>query len=450
MPPYDFIKIIEARNKNFLWEGGVAKIAHHSIIGEYDQGGIRYKDITSLVKAMSLKFVLRLNNHDISNSMCIPKYWMKQLFNIPTDGNNPESRYVAAFFDRQLNILNCKFRLPKKSKWKGHPFYYDALVNYERLLELHPSSYETIMSIPLWYNKDLGTSFDASLSKLGVNYISDVVKWKEEEQCIQVSDVLLAKKVLLLKNKLTPKIRDLVSKNSNKAVVIYPIQSISYKNKDIPVNKLDAKNIYDILISAKIRLPRGLLGWCMDFELSDMQIKTALNFVQKSSPSTWDRVFQYKISTNILPTNEYLKRYKVKESDLCDLCLLECDTVVHRLYDCEVVSRVVCQILDTLHVKCLQPKDISLVEYLFGKVGNDYLALNHVILELKKCIFYSDLIQLSCPGFIEMFMGKIRTLIIKEKIMYQRKNSYLKFEEKWTDYIYIYDFRGPDKIWPFQ
>ena len=39
IPPPEFIKIIEEKNKNFLWGGGVAKIAHNSIIGDYQEGG---------------------------------------------------------------------------------------------------------------------------------------------------------------------------------------------------------------------------------------------------------------------------------------------------------------------------------------------------------------------------------------------------------------------------
>ena len=449
VPPCDFIKIIEARNKNFLWEGGVAKIAHHSIIGDFDQGGIRYKDITATIKSMNLKFILRLNCHINTNSMCLPKYWIKQFFNIPTECQDIESRYLSDFFDNQLNILDCKFRLPKKSKWTGHPFYYDTLVNYEMLLESQPNSYESNMSIPLWFNKELDTKFDVRLSKLGINYISDLVKYVANGQGNRPSDFLTTKRVMLLKNKLNPKIQRMVTENSRKTVVIYPFQTVSYKNDDKTLSRLEAKNFYDLLILSKIRLPRGLLGWCMEFELSDQQIKTALNFVQKCSPSIWDRAFQYKISTNTLPTNEYLKRYHVKDSDLCDFCLLECDTVVHRLYDCEVVSRVVRHILNTLHVTCLQPGDISLVEYLFGKIGKDHLALNHIILELKKTIFYSNRTQLSCPGFVELFLCKIRALMIKEKIMFQKRGGYSTFEEKWKDYVFIYDFRGPDKLWPF-
>ena len=442
------MKIIEARNKEFLWESGVAKIAHHSIIGDYNQGGIRYKDIAATVKSMNLKFVIRLSSHVTTNSMCLPKYWMKKLFNIPIESNDLESQYITSFLDNQLNILNCRFKLPKKSKWKGHPFYYEALVNYELLLENFPKSYESIMSIPLWFNKELNTRFDASLSKLGFNYIIDLFNYTEDRVCHEPSEIFLRNKVAHLKNILDPRIKRIVIENSMKTVIIHPFQTISVRNQDRTLSKLESRNIYDILIANKIRLPRGFLNWCLEFELSDLQIKTALNFAQQCSPSIWDRVFQYKILTNILPTNEYLKRYHVKESNMCDLCMIECDTIVHRLYECEVVSRLLCQILDTLHKKCSQTKEISLVEYLFGKVGKKYLALNHIILELKKQIFYSDSILLSYHGFPEMFECKVRALMIKEKIVFQRKNGYDIFEDKWRDFTYIYDFRGPDILWP--
>ena len=68
------------------------------------------------------------------------------------------------------------------------------------------------------------------------------------------------------------------------------------------------------LISNKVRMPTGLLKWCLDFELSECQIKTALMFTNKCSLSVYDRVFQYKIATNILLTNAYLYRYKVKDT----------------------------------------------------------------------------------------------------------------------------------------
>ena len=41
IPPSDFLNEVESKCKSFLWDGGVPKIAHQSLIGDYHQGGIR-------------------------------------------------------------------------------------------------------------------------------------------------------------------------------------------------------------------------------------------------------------------------------------------------------------------------------------------------------------------------------------------------------------------------
>ena len=85
-----------------------------------------------------------------------------------------------------------------------------------------------------------------------------------------------------------------------------------------------------------------------------------------------------------------------------------------------------------------------MIEYLFGKSGEEHLALNHILIELKKMIFYSDKIMISSPNFKDLFMERIRMLIIKEKGIYLGKRSFETFHEKWKNFVYIYDFRGPD------
>ena len=86
-----------------------------------------------------------------------------------------------------------------------------------------------------------------------------------------------------------------------------------------------------------------------------------------------------------------------------------------------------------------------MTEYLFGKSGNKHLALNHIILELKKTIFYANKSLLESPNFKEIFIEQIRNLMLKEKIISNRKKKFDNFEEKWNNFIHIYDFRGPDK-----
>ena len=233
----------------------------------------------------------------------------------------------------------------------------------------------------------LGTNFDVQLSKEGYNYVSDLRYTNEQVQCKTTLDTIMNAKLANLRNKLDHKIRDMLMENINKVSIIYPFQTIRFRNEDWILSKMDTKHLYQVLIGDRVRIPIGLLHWCMELELSDHQIKTALTFVSKCSQSMQDRAFQYKIITNILPTNEYLKRYKVRDSDQCDLCNMECDTITHRLYECVQINIWVEQIFSILQTMCSQPK-ISMVEYLFGKSGQEHVALNHILVELKKMLFY--------------------------------------------------------------
>ena len=46
--------------------------------------------------------------------------------------------------------------------------------------------------------------------------------------------------------------------------------------------------------------------------------------------------------------------------------------------------------------------------------------------------------------------GQIRAFIITEGIyMSQKSQIYEKFEEKWKEFTFIYDFSGPDVQWSF-
>ena len=444
-PPKEFIRISDMKNKSFLWNGGVAKIAHHSLIGSYQQGGIKYKDIETTLKSLNFKYIKRLLNQIVTNSTCLPKYWLMRLFKIPVECTTSEELYFKEYFESQLNILDCNIDIPKRSKWIGHPFYYDALVTYAKILGNHPNTVESALSVPLWFNKMIGTTYDGQLSKAGYNYISDIIRKEQNVSRLCPSELMNDNKVILLKSKIDPQIKKKIIKNKDKTVILYPFQAINFKNTDKLIQNMDTKDVYELLILERVRMPKGLLNWCIELELTDKQIKTALSFAHQCSQNVRDWVFQYKITANILPTNEYLHRYRFKDSDVCERCGIESDTVVHRLYECGLICRSVKQILRTLHLKCKQPY-IAMTEYLFGRAGNSHLALNHITLELKKTIFYSSIEFLNLSEFKEQFLNQIRALMRKEKSIFYRKKEYVKFEEKWANFIYIYDFRGPDCI----
>ena len=214
-PPKEFIRISDMKNKSFLWNGGVAKIAHHSLIGSYQQGGIKYKDIETTLKSLNFKYIKRLLNQIVTNSTCLPKYWLMRLFKIPVECTTSEELYFKEYFESQLNILDCNIDIPKRSKWIGHPFYYDALVTYAKILGNHPNTVESALSVPLWFNKMIGTTYDGQLSKAGYNYISDIIRKEQNVSRLCPSELMIYNKVILLKSKIDPQIKKKIIKNKD-------------------------------------------------------------------------------------------------------------------------------------------------------------------------------------------------------------------------------------------
>ena len=107
-------------------------------------------------------------------------------------------------------------------------------------------------------------------------------------------------------------------------VTIIPCNIVNLNGTDIFLKNLTGDIIYKQLITNKTRLPTGLQHWMEEFEVSDDDIKLAFTFARTCSTSIFDHMFQYKIITNILPTNDYLYRYQVLDSDTCSRCQLGC------------------------------------------------------------------------------------------------------------------------------
>ena len=431
----DFLKLVDEKNKTFLW-GGTAKIAHHSIIADYSEGGIKYKDLACLITSVNVKFLFNRNNEDDKNSFV--------LFKI----NSTNENYQTKYFNKSMNILDCKLKIPRKTLWQGHGFYYEVLKGFEKLLDSLPRSVEQLLSMPLWFNKFMDTSFDETISKAGYNYIKDLFPLGK---LLEINTIETFNLNLLEKHKLITLIRnvprpwsDYIHSQVAKDIVIYPFQSVNVNGQDMPLKNPDSKVIYNILVRDKIRMPVGMINWCLDLELSDLQIRTAFTFAHNCSSSTFDRMFQYKIATQILPTNDYLTRYRVKETSVCQKCELEFDSIEHSLYSCSEIVHIIATFIKFLTDECGVTIHIGLIQYLFGISGSKYLGLNHVLLELKKAIFYSWDSNIENNAFCQQVKTNIKKIIIKEKSSMLKNNQYEEFDTKWDKFVSIYDFRGPD------
>ena len=90
-----------------------------------------------------------------------------------------------------------------------------------------------------------------------------------------------------------------------------------------------------------------------------------------------DQVFQNKIMMQTLPNNKYLYQYRIFESELCNKCAIMSDTVIYRLWQCQLLVPHRDKIVIFLTQQCQIQENILLKDYMFGLSKNQ--GLNHTL-----------------------------------------------------------------------
>ena len=118
------------------------------------------------------------------------------------------------------------------------------------------------------------------------------------------------------------------------------------------------------------------------------------------------------------------------------------DTILHCLWQCQNVVPFVDRISDFLKIQCNFQGNIDSLQYFFGFKNN--IAVNHIVLELKKELFYNWDSNVDVGIFLERFVAKIRKIMIIEKQCIKTDKMFNQYSKKWDEFSVIYDFRGPD------
>ena len=91
---------------------------------------------------------------------------------------------------------------------------------------------------------------------------------------------------------------------------------------------------------------------------------------------------------------------------------------------------------------CNLQENIGSLQFIFGVKNKT--ALNYILLELKKYIFYNWDNEVGLDRFLEIFLAKVRKNMILEKMCIKSNTMFDQYSKKWDNFVLIYDFRGPD------
>jgi len=100
------------------------------------------------------------------------------------------------------------------------------------------------------------------------------------------------------------------------------------------------------------------------------------------------RNFQYKILQRTLPTNSYLYKCKLTPSNLCSFCASYKESLIHILYECNIVQPIWRDLEHYLASKDIYI-DLNVLDIVFGtqKGGANSMVINYILILMKSYIY---------------------------------------------------------------
>ena len=381
-------KRIESCLYKFIWKGGGDKVKRTTIIRDYKNGGLKMLDQEALQKKLSVKWV----QHFLDNSVISP--WKSVL-----------AEYIKPYGDLKL-ILTCNF--DEKELFHYLPQFYQMVVKHWKEFYQTQNNYGQNV---IWYNKEIKINgrciFEPELDEIGVRHVTDLYS----EGKIIPFNTWVQKG---LNSKIYFKWRSVISsiqktRLTNQNIEFDKPLSIKYKGKEKEIKNIDQRDIYNFFLLGKTKNGIKVIEEYKNiYNLTERELETMFLLPRKCTVNCKLRELQYKVIHKYLPTNEKLFKYKLIESNTCDLCHLSIESIKHLFWDCPHSKTIWLQFSEWwTEVNGSSSLKISESVALFGTLNevlnNQILLFNHMLLIIKKYIFENKTKQITFDGIIQKF-----------------------------------------------
>jgi hypothetical protein len=331
----------------FLWDNKPAKVKYTTLISPISEGGLGLQDLRTKALASKLK-------------------WLKAL--IDQDVDHPWKHYIISKFKLDIRqvLLHNKDSL-------DYPMFYDPfyreLFNLWSTLHKHdPVNGEQVCSQSICYNSFLKVG-DKLISQHqwnheNIKYIQDILN----NDGTIMSQLELQKKYSVtintlfynsLRASIPLKWKKLLKQDPN--ILHYSIQ-LGYKvwhNTEIKdLEELTTKLTYGILIEAIQERATSENKWHNDLNIDIDEDRWTEIYVNAQSMTTDVRMitFNFKVTHRILACRKKLKIWKITDTEICNKCNQEIDTVQHHLINClNVKKKQIHTNLVTQNFSCHEP-----------------------------------------------------------------------------------------------
>ena len=367
-------------HKKIIWDGKKAKIKHSTLIGKYDEGGLKDVDIETKIKALQLSWVRRLHDNNFHPWKIIP---MRLLSKYSTLGKN--------LFYPNFNYVPNNIKIPV--------FYKNILIFWSEFSSANPLTASSILSESIWNNILIKiNNCTISPSFLTVDkhiFIADffdiqgnVVPWNQFKVLHNIQQYHYFRWMQILDA--FPNTWKLIIKNDGgKSRIFCDFRPHMLTNAKIyPLDKLTSKELYNIHLKVKFRLPTSHKSIQHSLKNDLIPWKKVYILSRNISIDSYSRIFQYKVLNNILFLNNSLFKMGKVDSPLCSYCREDNETIAHLFLDCHVSKSIWLYLTNFFGPRLTIPTlDLQSAVLGFLDSSENNLILNNILLMYKITLY---------------------------------------------------------------
>ena len=368
-PQKNFLREIDKKFYKFLWRQKPPKISKKTLEKDFKDGGLQMVNIEQFEHTLKAKWLKK----NLTNK----GGWA----DIPVDHNIDAIPHFGSDF---INVLLDKV---------SNPFWKSVLIAIKSFVKIYNTNNFSQLTFnePLWFNPLIKLSYEKSWDNKGLRILSDLIttyaqfKTKEELQ----NDFGISLNFL----DYARLIRSIPTTWEALRHEWHLTDIKPWCQPFCQVLLCDTKTtqlIKKVFKESNNDQPTAIASW-----QREITIPTSPTFWDKIfilpfrvGFDHWSKMFQYKILHRILPTNSKLFQYNIKDSELCDFCLIDRESILHIFCECEIATSIWDSVVEWYNSFGYNLDYLSDAQIVFGDPSFDPI-FNRIILITKIEIFNS-------------------------------------------------------------
>lgn len=438
---------------NFIWKNKAHLVKYNSIIDLKDYGGLQFADIKCKMYAFRLKFLGRLVDDEYNVLWKYTfKYFMSKIYNMNLGLNALYTKIPICEFRsagvptiyqemfQALYVLKDKidFQLSVENIYDQPLFCNPRIVDVNKTLLFHDFILAGLISLKdICYEVKTGFLPDIAIAEM----VQDV--------CENV-DVNF---VISRYHKLLCAIPDDWKRTVNTDVHntnIHRTIDICIENRNVLCNlsMYSSKKLYQCILEMFSEKPTGIVLWKNLFNIEDVDFINVWHHVNMYWKPVNMTELDYKILHNCLFTKVKLQKIGLTDNDLCSVCGIESEDILHMFLNCDELDEFL-DYISGLITRCFENcnsdkvSQISSEQLLFLglrwslKGVNDYFV-NFLMSTVRLCIYKRR--NLVMNGHRNVNLTKLFQYTLKHYVSYFyvymcQHNQYKRiFEERFVLY----------------